>query len=62
MRIRLDSFGDKLTQRLADIEAGRITPATPRDAATVMVLRSAGAGVCAGVRDVGVGAAPASKC
>jgi 8-oxo-dGTP pyrophosphatase MutT (NUDIX family) len=43
VRIRLDGFGDKLAQRLADIEAGRITPATPRDAATVMVLRSAGA-------------------
>jgi len=42
MRIRLDWFGDKLTQRLADIEAGRITPATPRDASTVMVLRPGG--------------------
>ena len=40
MRIRLDLPGDKLTQRLADIEAGLITPAVPRDAATVMVLRS----------------------
>ena len=43
MRIRLDWSG-KLTQRLADIEAGRVTPATPRDAATVMVLRSVAVG------------------
>lgn len=45
MRIRLERVGDKLAQRLADIEAGRITPPTPRDAATVMVLRSVGVGV-----------------
>ena len=45
MRIRLERVGDKLAQRLADIEAGRITPPTPRDAATVMVLRSIGVGV-----------------
>ena len=44
MRIRLSWFGDKLAQRLADLEAGRIVPATPRDAATVMLLRPAGAG------------------
>ena len=44
MRIRLDWFGDKLTQRLADIEAGRVTPAVARDAATVMVLRPAAVG------------------
>ena len=44
MRIRLDWFGEKLAQRLADLEAGRITPAAPRDAATVMLLRPAGAG------------------
>ena len=54
MRIRLDWFGDKLTQRLADIEAGRITPATPRDASTVMVLRPADAGADADT-DVGGG-------
>jgi 8-oxo-dGTP pyrophosphatase MutT (NUDIX family) len=48
VRIRLDRAGDKLTQRLADIEAGRITPATPRDAATVMVLRPGGAEAGAG--------------
>ena len=44
MRIRLNWFGEKLAQRLADLEAGRIAPATPRDAATVMLLRPAGAG------------------
>ena len=43
MRIRLDWFGEKLAQRLADLEAGRIAPAAPRDAATVMLLRPAGA-------------------
>lgn len=42
MRIQLDWFGEKLVARLADLEAGRITPAAPRDAATVMVLRSTG--------------------
>jgi 8-oxo-dGTP pyrophosphatase MutT (NUDIX family) len=53
VRIRLDRVGGKLAQRLADIEAGRITPATPRDAATVMVLRS---GVGAGAEaDAGAG-------
>ena len=41
MRIQLDWFGEKLAARLADLEAGRVTPAAPRDAATVMVLRSA---------------------
>jgi 8-oxo-dGTP pyrophosphatase MutT (NUDIX family) len=49
VRIRLDRFGGKLAQRLADIEAGRVTPAAPRDAATVVVLRSAGAGGGSGV-------------
>ena len=44
MRIRLDGFGQKLAQRLADLEAGRIAPVTPRDAATVVLLRPAGAG------------------
>ena len=42
MRIQLDWFGEKLAARLADLAAGRITPAVPRDAATVMVLRSTG--------------------
>jgi 8-oxo-dGTP pyrophosphatase MutT (NUDIX family) len=44
VRIRLGGSGQKLAQRLADLEAGRIAPATPRDAATVMLLRPAGAG------------------
>jgi 8-oxo-dGTP pyrophosphatase MutT (NUDIX family) len=42
VRIQLDWFGEQLAARLADLEAGRITPATPRDAATVMLLRSTG--------------------
>jgi 8-oxo-dGTP pyrophosphatase MutT (NUDIX family) len=42
VRIQLDWLGGKLAGRLADLEAGRTTPAVPRDAATVMVLRSAG--------------------
>ena len=41
MRIQLERFGEKLAVRLADLEAGRLTPAVPRDAATVMVLRDA---------------------
>ena len=41
MRIQLNWFGEKLAARLADIEAGRIAPAAPRDAATVVILRSA---------------------
>ena len=47
MRIQLNWFGEKLATRLADIEAGRIAPAAPRDAATVVILRTAddGAGV-----------------
>ena len=53
MRIRLDWFGEKLAQRLADLETGRITPATPRDAATVMLLRPAAADAGEAV-DVGV--------
>jgi len=35
----MGSVNGKLAARLADLEAGRITPAVPRDAATVMVLR-----------------------
>ncbi len=38
-RIRLDAAGPRLAERIADLEAGRAAPATPRDAATVMVLR-----------------------
>ena len=45
MRIKLDWFGDRLAQRVADVVAGRAVPAEPRDAATVMVLRDAPAGV-----------------
>ena len=47
MRIQLNWFGEKLAARLADIEAGRVAPAAPRDAATVVILRTAadGAGV-----------------
>ena len=47
MRIQLNWFGEKLATRLADIESGRIAPAAPRDAATVVILRTAadGAGV-----------------
>jgi 8-oxo-dGTP pyrophosphatase MutT (NUDIX family) len=40
VRIQLDWFGEKLAARLADLAAGRAMPAAPRDAATVMVLRS----------------------
>jgi 8-oxo-dGTP pyrophosphatase MutT (NUDIX family) len=41
VRIQLDWFGEKLAARLAGLAAGQITPAAPRDAATVMVLRTA---------------------
>jgi 8-oxo-dGTP pyrophosphatase MutT (NUDIX family) len=41
------SADGKLAARLADLEAGRITPAPPRDAATVMVLRSVAPGTVA---------------
>jgi 8-oxo-dGTP pyrophosphatase MutT (NUDIX family) len=40
VRVQLSWFGEKLAARLADLEAGRGIPAAPRDAATVMVLRS----------------------
>jgi 8-oxo-dGTP pyrophosphatase MutT (NUDIX family) len=42
VRIQLDWFGEKLAARLADLAAGRITPAPPRDAATVIILRPTG--------------------
>jgi 8-oxo-dGTP pyrophosphatase MutT (NUDIX family) len=45
VRIRLDLHGGRLMQRVADVAAGRAAPAEPRDAATVMVLRSASAGI-----------------
>jgi 8-oxo-dGTP pyrophosphatase MutT (NUDIX family) len=41
VRIQLEWFGEKTAARLADIEQGRATPVVPRDAATVMMLRSA---------------------
>jgi 8-oxo-dGTP pyrophosphatase MutT (NUDIX family) len=41
VRIQLNWFGEKLAARLADIETGRVAPAAPRDAATVVILRSA---------------------
>jgi 8-oxo-dGTP pyrophosphatase MutT (NUDIX family) len=44
VRIQLNWFGEKLATRLADIEAGQIEPAAPRDAATVVILRTAGDG------------------
>ncbi len=40
MRIQLKWFNEKLAARLADLAAGRVTPAPPRDAATIMVLRT----------------------
>ncbi len=40
MRIQLNWFNEKLAARLADLAAGRVTPAPPRDAATIMVLRA----------------------
>jgi 8-oxo-dGTP pyrophosphatase MutT (NUDIX family) len=45
VRIQLDWFGDRLAERVADVVAGRAVPADPRDAATVMVLRQAPAGL-----------------
>ena len=55
MRIQLDIFGGKVASRLADLEAGRITPAPPRDAATVMVLRSGTVAPSATGRDISPG-------
>ena len=54
----MGSVNGKLAARLADLEAGRITPAVPRDAATVVVIRPAsdgptGDGPAAGRRDGG---------
>ena len=46
MRIQLSSasgFGDRVVQRVADMVAGRTVPAATRNAATVMLLRRAGA-------------------
>ena len=41
MRIQLDWFDERLSERVAAIAAGRLAPAVPRDAATVMLLRPA---------------------
>jgi 8-oxo-dGTP pyrophosphatase MutT (NUDIX family) len=58
VRIQLGSSGGKLAARLADLEAGRLTPAPPRDAATVMVLRDVAPGTVAPFaigRDIALG-------
>lgn len=44
MRIRLGWSDGKLAKRIADIAAGELEPAAPRNAATVMVVRDAPAG------------------
>ena len=44
MRIQLDPGRSGLVARQADIDAGRATVADPRDAATVAIVRAAGAG------------------
>lgn len=49
MRLQLDWFGERLTERITDIAAGRVAPAVPRDASTVMVLRQSDAEPGAGV-------------
>jgi 8-oxo-dGTP pyrophosphatase MutT (NUDIX family) len=41
VRIQLGWFDEKTAARIAGIEAGQIIPAVPRDAATVVVLRTA---------------------
>ncbi len=41
MRVQLGWFGERLSDRITEIAAGRLAPAVPRDAATVMVLRPA---------------------
>lgn len=38
-RIRLNWFDERLARRAADIAAGRLDPAPPHDAATVVILR-----------------------
>jgi 8-oxo-dGTP pyrophosphatase MutT (NUDIX family) len=45
VRIRLNQGGDKLAARLAGIAAGQATPAAPRDAATVVIITAADAGI-----------------
>ncbi len=41
MRVQLDWFDERLSERITAIAAGRLAPSVPRDAATVMVLRPA---------------------
>jgi len=41
VRVRLDWFGERLTDRITAIAAGQLAPAVPRDAATVMLLSQA---------------------
>lgn len=41
MRLQLDWFGERLSERITAIAAGRLTPAAARDASTVMLLRPA---------------------
>jgi 8-oxo-dGTP pyrophosphatase MutT (NUDIX family) len=40
VRVRLGWFDERLSERVSAIEAGRLAPAVPRDAATVMLLRT----------------------
>jgi 8-oxo-dGTP pyrophosphatase MutT (NUDIX family) len=44
VRIRLGWSSERLSERIAAIDAGQLAPAVPRDAATVMVLRQTLAG------------------
>ena len=41
MRVQLNWSDERMLARITDIAAGRLAPAVPRDAATVMVLRPA---------------------
>jgi 8-oxo-dGTP pyrophosphatase MutT (NUDIX family) len=41
VRIQLDWVDERMSERITAIAAGRLVPAVPRDAATVMVLRPA---------------------
>jgi 8-oxo-dGTP pyrophosphatase MutT (NUDIX family) len=41
VRVQLDWFGERLSERVSAVAAGQLLPAAPRDAATVMVIRPA---------------------
>jgi 8-oxo-dGTP pyrophosphatase MutT (NUDIX family) len=41
VRIQLDWFDERLSERVTAVAAGQLLPAVPRDAATVMVIRPA---------------------